>query len=148
MIYEINLWDCGYDDYPTLQNSVFGEFKLVKNADIGLHKHSEYGTGFDRRGTFSVGNEFDKNVIIFEEDVGSSVHVDNKKKDILIFGHDSTQGLDNTTLTAEKKYSINFTELNKKTCLRLHYNGANTCLFVNAVEIFKFNLHHHFVNLN
>ena len=44
----------------------------------------------------------------------SSVHVDNKKKDILVLGEGPTQGLDGTTLTAEKKYSINFTKGNKK----------------------------------
>ena len=39
----------------------------------------------------------------------SSVHVDNKKKDILILCEGPKQGLDDTTLTAGKKYSINFT---------------------------------------
>ena len=36
-------------------------------------------------------------------------------------------------------YSINFTELNKKLCLSLHYNGAHSYLFVNGKEIHKFN---------
>ena len=45
---------------------------------------------------------FDKQVIIFGADMSSSVHIDNKKKDILILGEGSTQGLDDTTLTAEK----------------------------------------------
>ena len=40
--------------------------------------------------------------------------VDNKKKDILILGKDPTQGLDDTTLTAERGYSINFAEQSKK----------------------------------
>ena len=35
-------------------------------------------------------------------------------------------------------YSINFTEKNKKFCLSLHYNGANSQLFVNGAEIIKF----------
>ena len=35
-------------------------------------------------------------------------------------------------------YSINFTENNKKFCLSLHYNGANSYLFVNGTEIHKF----------
>ena len=35
-------------------------------------------------------------------------------------------------------YSVNFTEINKKFCLSLHYNGANSCLFVNGTEIIKF----------
>ena len=35
-------------------------------------------------------------------------------------------------------YLINFTENNKKFCLRLYYNGANSYLFVNGTEIYKF----------
>ena len=34
-------------------------------------------------------------------------------------------------------YSINFIEQNKKFCLSLHYNGANSYLFVNGTEITK-----------
>ena len=34
--------------------------------------------------------------------------------------------------------SINFTTRNKNFCLTLHYNGANSYLFVNGAEIFKF----------
>ena len=35
-------------------------------------------------------------------------------------------------------YSINFTVTKKKFCLSLHYNGGNSCLFVNGTEIIKF----------
>ena len=69
--------------------------------------------------------------------MSSSVHVDNKKKDILILGKGPTQGLEHTP-TAEKLYSINFTEHNKKFSLRLHYNAANSYLFINGTEIHKF----------
>ena len=55
-----------------------------------------------------------RNVIIFRADMGSSSHIDNKNKDILIFGEGLTQGLDNTTLTAEAIYPISFTQLNKR----------------------------------
>ena len=34
-------------------------------------------------------------------------------------------------------YSINFA-VTKKNCLILHYNGANSYLFVNATEIYEF----------
>ena len=37
------------------------------------------------------------------------VHVDNKGKGILVLGEGPTQGLGDTTLTAEEKYPINFT---------------------------------------
>ena len=60
------------------------------------------------------------------------------KKNILILGEAFTQGLDDTTLTAEKMYSINFTENNKKFCLSSHYNGANSYLFVSGIDIIKF----------
>ena len=35
-------------------------------------------------------------------------------------------------------YSINFNITNKKFCLSLHYNDANSYLVVNATEIYKF----------
>ena len=35
-------------------------------------------------------------------------------------------------------YSINFTVAKKKFCLSLHYNGTNSYLFVNGMEIIKF----------
>ena len=50
-----------------------------------------------------------KKVIIFEADMSLSVHIDNKNKDILILGKELTQILDDTTLTVEVKYPINFT---------------------------------------
>ena len=48
----------------------------------------------------------EKNVFIFGADMTSSVYVDNKGKNILIPGEGPTQGLDDSTLTAEAKYSI------------------------------------------
>ena len=70
--------------------------------------------------------------------MSSSIHIDNKKKDILVLGKGPTQGLEHT-LTAEKLYSINFTVTKKKFCLSLHYNGENSYLFVNSTKIIKFN---------
>ena len=35
-------------------------------------------------------------------------------------------------------YSINFTVTKSKFCLSLHYNGANSYLFGNGTEIYKF----------
>ena len=76
-----------------------------------------------------------RNVIIFGADMSSSMNVDNKNKDILILGQGPTQGLDDTTLTAEAIYSINFTRPNKRFVLSMHYNGSNSFLFVNATKI-------------
>ena len=76
-------------------------------------------------------------VKIFGVDMSFSADIDKKKKDILVLGIGPTQGLKHT-LTAEKMYSINFTVTKKKFCLSLHYNGANSYLFVNGTEIYKF----------
>ena len=67
--------------------------------------------------------------MIFGVDMSSSTKIDNRKKDIL--GKGPTLGLEHT-LSAEKMYSVKFTEHNKKFCLSLHYNGANSYLFVNG----------------
>ena len=69
--------------------------------------------------------------------MSSSIHIDNKKKDILVLGRGPTQGLE-STLTAEKMYSINFTVTKKTFCLSLPYNGGNSYLFVNGTGIIKF----------
>ena len=70
--------------------------------------------------------------------MNSSKHIGNKGKDLLILGIGPAQGLGEHSLTAEKIYSINFTVTKNKFCLSLHYNGANSYLFVNGTEIYKF----------
>ena len=48
--------------------------------------------------------------------MSSTVHIDNKGKDILVGWTGPTQGLE-STLTAEKMYSINFAVTKNKFCL-------------------------------
>ena len=77
---------------------------LTKNADIEKYKYSSYGIGFDRRSSFSFPSSgFGQNMLIFGADMSTSIHIDNKKKDILALGRRPTQGLE-STLTAEKMY--------------------------------------------
>ena len=111
--------------------------KLKRHVDVDLYKYSGYGIGFNKKGSYSIGGKIGRNVIIFGVHMISSPHIDNKKKDILILGKDPTQGLEHT-LTEEKLYSINFTKENTKFCLSLHYNIANSYLFINGTEIIKF----------
>ena len=101
------------NDYPTLESCLFGAVKLTKNADIDKYGYSGYGIGFETHGSFSFpGTRLGRNIIILEVDISSSTKIDNRKKYILILGKGPTQGLEHT-LSAEKMYSINFTE--KKT---------------------------------
>ena len=94
--------------YPMLKNCLFGAVSLTKNVD---NEYSGYDIEFDRKGTFSSGNGFGGNMIIFGVDMSLFPHIINKGKDILILGEGSTQGLEHT-LTTEKLYSINFTKNN------------------------------------
>lgn len=56
--------------------------------------------------------------------MSSLAHIDKREKDILVLGNGPTDGLDDTTFTAEKEYSINFTKQQNTFRLRLHYNGV------------------------
>ena len=62
-----------------------------------------------------------RNVIIFGSDVSSSGHINNKGKDIVILRERATQELNDITLTTEAKYSINFTQSERRFVLCLHY---------------------------
>ena len=66
------------------------------------------------------------------------MHADNKGKDIFILGEGPIQELDNTTLTAEEKYLIKFTQSGKRLVLSLQYNGSSSFLFVNATKVYQF----------
>ena len=112
---------------------MFGAVSLTKHLDIDQYKYFRYGVGFDRKVEFSFGNGFCRNVIFC-----SSVNANNKTKNILVLGKNFIQRLDNTTIHAEKLYSINFTKTNTKFCLFLHHNGTNSYLFLNDTDIIKF----------
>ena len=84
----------------TLKDCFFVSVKLAENADLHKYVYNGYGIGFNLRSEFSlpdgsVGKNF---FIIFGVDMSSSVHIDNKGKDILILGIGSIQGLDDSTL--------------------------------------------------
>ena len=137
--YELDTWSSNLNTDFTLKECLFGAVKLNKNADTNKHKYTNYGIGFDSCSYFSLpGRSMGKNVIIFGVDMSSTLHIDNKEKDILLLGDGLTQGLDGTTFTAEAKYSINLTKSNRKFCLSLYYNESNSFLFVNAIEMYQF----------
>ena len=95
--------------------------------------------GFDGHGFYSYpSGGTGRKVITFGVDMSSSTKIDNKGKDILVLGKGPTQVLGEHSLSAEKMDSINFTKINTKFCLSLHYNRANNYLFVNGTEIHKF----------
>ena len=119
--------------YWTLENCFIGAVGLTKMLIlISINILDKELNLIDWIGFFShPSGRTDRNVTIFGVGVSSSTKIDDSKIDILILGKGPTQGLEHI-LSAENMYSINFTENNKKICLSLHYNGANSYSFVNA----------------
>ena len=74
----------------------------------------------------------------FGVDNSSSIHIDNKKKYILVLGKGSTQGLDDAATIAEAENSVNFSRSAREFCLSLHYNGNNIFLFVSDTKTYQF----------
>ena len=121
----------------TLEKCLFGAVKITKILKINTY--SGYGIVFDSKVSFShPREEYGKNVIIFGADLSSSVHTNNRANNILVLGKDFIQGINGTTIYAEKMYSTNFTMTNKKFCLNLHYNDDRSYLFVNGKETINF----------
>ena len=114
---------------------MFGATNIVKNSDKSKWVYTGYGIAFDGEGSWSFGNDFDKNVIIFCVDNSSSSHADNHKNNFSMLGEGPTYDINGSFGGAKKKFSINFTKAKKKICFSLHYSHDNDYLFVNRKEI-------------
>ena len=120
--------------------------KITKNTDSSKNDYAGYGLCFDEGGEFGhtvkQGNfnrvTIAKNVIIFGVDTSSSIHATNRANNIYVIGKESIQGINDTTIYAEKLFHNNFTEFGVKFVLSLHYNGDNSYLFTNGRQELKF----------
>ena len=132
-------------DY-TIQNALFCAMKITKNTDYSKNNYTGYGLCFDEGGEFShtvkQGNfnrtTLAKNVIIFGVDTSSSIHATNRANNIYAMGKDFIEGINDTTIYAEKEFRNNFTEFGLKFKLSLHYNGNDSYLFANGRQELKF----------
>ena len=139
-VYKLDPISSSRDNTFTVQNALFGAMQITKNADTSKYKYKGYGICFDEKGSFSNGNISNgKNVLIFGVDESSLVHANNKANNIYVMGDFFVQGINDTTLYAEKIYNQNFTQPSKNFVLSLHYNDDNdSYLFVNGKQELKF----------
>ena len=108
-VYQIEPISSSRNDTFTEQNALFGAMQITKNPDTSKYKYKGYGICFDEGGTLSKGNiNNGRNVLIFGVDESSLVHVNNKANNIYVMGDLFVQGINDTTLYAEKIYSQNF----------------------------------------
>ena len=139
IVYKLDTVSNTRDDTFTVQNALFGGIKLTKNTDTSKYKYEGYGICFDEGGTFSMGNISDgRSVLIFGVHENSLVHTGNKNNNIYVMGDGFVQGINDSTLYAEKTHATNFSAVNKKFVLSLHYNSDNSYLFVNGKQELKF----------
>ena len=123
----------------TIQNALVDAVNVTKNADISKNKYEGYSLCFDEGGTFSKGNVNNgRNVLIFGVRESSLTHTINKNKNIYVMGDLFVQGINDTTLYAEKVYSQNFTQPHKKFVLSLYYSGNKSYLIVNGKQELAF----------
>ena len=138
-VYEIQPISSTRSDTFTVQNALFGAMQITKNVDTSKYKYKGYGICFDESGLFNVENiNNGRNALIFGVHEDSVIHANNKANNIFVMGDAFVQGINGTTLYAEKMYSQNFTQPSKKFILSVHYNGDNSYLFVNGKEELKF----------
>ena len=98
IIFEWGTWSRYLNSDFTLKDGLFGGDKLAENADPDKYIYSGYSIEFNTRSEFSLPDRsVGKIVITFGVDLSSSIHIDNKEKDIVILGKGQPQGLNDTT---------------------------------------------------
>ena len=121
--------------------------QITKNAtDNSKNNYKGYGICFDEGSEFGhtvteggrAHTTDARNVLTFGTGMSFSVHATNRVNNIYLMGTGLTQGINDTTIYAEKKFYSNFTDFGKKFMLSLHYNGDDSYLFVNGRQELKF----------
>ena len=120
--------------------------QITKNSDTSKYNYKGYGICFDEGSTFGHTITEDgfahttnaRNVLIFGADMSFSVHATNRANHIYVMGTEFIQGINDTTIYAEKNFYRNFTDRGKKYMLSLYYNCDDSYLFVNGRQELKF----------
>ena len=145
-VYKLDPIASSRDTTFTIQNALFGAMQITKNTDTSKYNYKGYGICFDEGGQFGhtiteggrAHSTNARNVLIFGPDMSFSVHATNRANHIYVMGKELIQGINETTIYAEKIFYRNFTDPGKKFVLSLHYNGNNSYLFVNGRQELKF----------
>ena len=128
-VYKLDPLASTRDKSYTIQNASFGAMQITKNAtDYDKNNYKGYGICFDERSEFGhtiteggrTHTTDTRNVLIFGADMSFSVHATNRANHIYLMGTGLTQGINDTTIYAEKNFHRNVTDFGKKFVLNLH----------------------------
>ena len=117
IVYKLDSLASTRDTSFTIQNALFGAMQITKNAtDNSKNNYKGYGICFDEGSEFGhtiteggfTHTTDARNVLIFGADMGFSVHATNRANNIYLMGTGLTQGINDTTIYAEKKKLYRF----------------------------------------
>ena len=123
IVYKLDPLASTRDKSYTIQNALFGAMQITKNAtDYDKNNYKGYGICFDERSEFGqtitegghAHTTDARNVLIFGADMRFSIHATNRAIHIYLMGTGLTQGINDTTIYAEKNFYRNFTDFGKK----------------------------------
>ena len=108
-VYQLDSIASSRDTSFTIQNALFGDMQITKNA-TDKNNYKGYGICFDERSQFGhtitengvTYTSNGRNVLIFGADMSFSAHATNKANHIYLMGDGLTQGINDTTIYAEK----------------------------------------------
>ena len=111
IVYKLDVWSRDLNAGFTLNDCLLETVKLTKNAEQNKYSYSGYSVGFASHSRSLISKTLGVKMLLFlEKTIGHQCILITSKKIILVLGEGLTQRLDDTSITAEAKYSINFTE--------------------------------------
>ena len=128
IVYKLDPLASTRDKSFNIQNALFGAMQITKNAtDNSNNNYKGYGICFDERSEFGhtiteggfTHTTDARKVLIFGADISFSVHATNRANHIYLMGTGLTQGINDTTIYAEKNFYRNFTDFGKKIYVKL-----------------------------
>ena len=114
-VYKLDPIASSRDKSFTIQNALFGAMQITKNAtDNSKNNYKGYGICFDERSEF--GHTITEGGFTHTTDARNVliVHATNRANHIYLMGTGLTQGINDTTIYAEKNFYRNFTDFGKK----------------------------------
>ena len=129
IVYKLDPLVSTRDTSFTIQNALFGAMQITKNVtDNSKNNCKGYGICFDEGSEFGhtiteggrAHTTDARNVLIFGAEMSFSAHATNRANNIYLMGTCLTQGINDTTMYAEKNFYKNFTDFDKIFMLSLH----------------------------
>ena len=108
IFYDLDYWPRNSLNSFTLKFCLFGAANTVELCDKNKCIYSGYGIKFRGDGSWSFGDGFSRNDVIFGVDNSSSSHLGNYKNCSLVLGEGPTDNINDSVDHAEKNFDINF----------------------------------------